>query len=1433
MPELYQELNQKAFLTDYEDFAISPVARYNYEQLPFADLPPRRFEQLCLKYCYKTYGMDRCSLYGYPGQKQYGLDILVQDEAEKYILYQCKRVAEFTGNDLADAIKVFQEEKHQHKWHAHTSEFVLFSSNELVDTSFIDEFEKQRKALHQSGIKLRKLGSAEITELIKNDVEIIYEFFGEQWVKGFIKPEVYEPYLAGLVKLPEKKIYAEVRDYIPRSLTNPEKANESLGYTFYDAQPLTVYLKEKHAENKPARVIIRSDAGLGKSKELEHLAYLYSKTGKLYPVIIRLKLYQGDLEKLVGAFYEDWIMVPKQRLLLLFDGLDEVPNNYLDLFLQQFNLLLQQYGYANIIVTARSSFSVKSVGDGVDESGLLKPQYLKPLERWEVEKYQVDRGLSQAAIKKFDGICDDRRLTDLLNNPFYLKNLIDLYEHPSLKFPNDRAEAIAQIIALKMEQDRIKFPSMPATDAYLLFGKKLAVYLTLTGRNSLTENYLTKLTSLGIAEIRYCSLFSCEENDKAISVYFEHNNFQEYLTASHLKELEWPALQNLLFHEPAFLILKPRLVNTANYLFTLMDKKSEVYSSFFNTLKTNSPELLLRFEKDKIDLPVRLDIFRYLILQGKSDGLYYLRGKYEVEDLLSFVAHTPAILSFIFSELSDPTISAIHKSCLLEILLNFDPGNITGKDRRLLHKTLQEVIQSQDTASVHDIAIDVMTRHLFVDAADIRLCVQKCPNNHIRKVREAILKMIRIAGAEQYFNYVLGSASLLFPQDTSSSLQLGNDFLEIIFSFLNAKTAVQWLKFAASNVNLLGIVVDNLYDPMERLAIQQINLKLADLYQQTRDDKILDGYMAFVSSIHSNLSESKWGNLALFFINTDTVNQAFFALLQEEDTVLYRSSIGADLANREVIDLLVSRVARGTVPKDSLRLTRNFLHYFKRYELFNYLDEQIQAHIPDFFQPTVESTLNWHELNEQRTVRDFELLKSKPVFLAEAEMIFSEVARLKTEDDWFTLEYSEKAEIKKIVTNNIIFRMIERAHIRGFDEFKKWIDEWKWDYFVFTQLTVYAIDQKKKLPDDWLAWLQTYVSNAVAKEVDFKKALKRRPDGGYGAINIARLIRSLFVEGLVVLPQNVLFDMPVFDTSGFTQFTPSPVKREFLFQKVIEKVEDLAAFKQRILLNLTRKFPDLRVLETHCSICIYLQITEAIPLLIDHLQKKTTSADVKDSLVTTLVKLGVDPGILAGELKQVRLITESWHWELFKPVFNEILNGNLIWDKVACLALAERSAQKQKIESRLKWRLIKAALKLGSAKSANQFFKFMGSTKSWSDYADIDAKDFEGIDALAPEKLIAKCIKILETSVNSGTAERPNMVERFVTQLVRQLAVKNYGLMLFAMQSYEKLIAKLIVQKPELVHLRWYEKDLVSDYYIQAATFEDEKEVLQMISTIS
>jgi hypothetical protein len=127
---------------------------------------------------------------------------------------------------------------------------------------------------------------------------------------------------------------------------------------------------------------------------------------------------------------------------------------------------------------------------------------------------------------------------------------------------------------------------------------------------------------------------------------------------------------------------------------------------------------------------------------------------------------------------------------------------------------------------------------------------------------------------------------------------------------------------------------------------------------------------------------------------------------------------------------------------------------------------------------------------------------------------------------------------------------------------------------------------------------------------------------------------------------------------------------------------------------------------------------------------------------------------------------------LFKPAFNEIINGNHVWDKVACLALAEKSTQKQKNESRLKWRLVKAALKLSSVKSANHFFKFMNRTKSWSDYADINAKDFEGLDAFDPKKLILKCMKILEASVLSITKERPNMVEHFVTQPIRQVAVK-------------------------------------------------------------
>jgi hypothetical protein len=1434
MAEQYQELNQSDYKTDYEDYRINPPSAYNFDRLPYYDLPPRKFEQLCLKYCYKTYGMERCTLYGYPGQKQYGLDILVRTEEDKYILYQCKRVEQFTGDDLLKAIQVFRKEENQQKWFANTQEFVLFSSNELIDTSFIEMLETQRRAMAAEGITLSKMGSVEISEVIKNDVEIVYEFFGELWVKAFIKKDIYEPYLAKLVKLPEKKVYPEVRDYVARKLINPEKANEKYGYTFYDAQALTAYIAECHAEQKPARVVIRSDAGLGKSKELDYLAFSYSKSGNLFPVIIRLKLYQGNLDKLIGPFFEPWQQVPKAQLLLLFDGLDEVPNDLLEIFLQEFNLFLQAYSAANIVATARSNFSLKSVGDGADGSSQLKPQYLKPLDERDIDQYLADRGLPGMEIKKFKNLCEKTRLNELLNNPFYLKNLVDLFRHPSLAFPDDRAEAISQIIELKLEEDRLKYPAMPTAERYLSFAKKLAIYLTLTGRSSIQAEQLPKFTTLAATDIRYCSLFSRDDNEKILSIYFEHNNFQEYLTAKYLNALGWAHLRQLLFHEPEFAVLKPRLVNTANYLFTILDADGDTYKQFFTTLRDRNAELLLKFEKDKIWLSTRLEIFRHLILEGKKEGLYYLRGRYDVEDLLNFIDHSAEILPFLFAELNDIGTESTHRKCLLELLFNFHTEKITGSNRVKLRKELRGIITSDQSVAVHDMAIDVMTRHLFLDTADINLCVKKCPNRNTKMVREALLKMIGAAGADGYFQYILESVPLLFPKETNSSSQLGNEFLEIVLSMLCAGNADTWLDFATKNINELSQILDSMYDPLERLTIEKINLKLADIYAATKSEALLNGYTAFVAAIHANVSESKWGNLALFFINTNTKDVAFFALLTEDDTVLYRSSIGADLVDKTIIDLLVSRVTAGTVPKDSLRLTRNFLHYFNSTDEYNYLIEKVASTIPDFFQVTAEPVLNWDELNRQRTTRDYELLASKDLFIGEAKMIYEQVGRLrKVEQDWFNLQYSEKAEIKKIVTNNILFRMIEMQKLNDFDAFLEWLGSWNWDYYVFTQLTLYAVDHKKQLPPERLAWLQNYVNDVLWKQIDFKKSIKQDEHGRYVTVNGARQMRTLFMQGIITFSRETMLDMLSFDSSGFVQITPSPVNREYLFQKILASVDDADAVKKRVLLNLRSELPEPRVLETHCSICILLQITGAIPLLVEHLQKRSTSADVKDSLVTTLIKLEAAPEVLVQELKLVRSVKEDWQWLLFNAVVNQILAGSQVADKAACLKLAENSLKKHAGESRIKWRLIKSSLKLGSPAAARNVLNYLNENNSWHDYADIEAKDFEAISSFRPKKMIDQCITLLGPAILDNGRERHNSVERFLTQLVRQLAVKEYSLMVYAVKRYEQLITGLIAKRPELVHLRWYEKDLVSDYYMQAGTFEDEKNVLQMIGPVS
>ncbi len=168
---------------------VNPPVKTRKQELPFRELSWEDFEKLCLRLVRLETDVEHCQLYGVPGQKQEGIDIYARKKlAEKYQIYQCKRVTNFGPSKIRKAISEFLEGE----WINKADSFVLCSMESLRSTGTANELEIQSALLKEKDIKLIPWDSCELSAKLKGQPALVDDFFGREWVRAFCGEEQAE-----------------------------------------------------------------------------------------------------------------------------------------------------------------------------------------------------------------------------------------------------------------------------------------------------------------------------------------------------------------------------------------------------------------------------------------------------------------------------------------------------------------------------------------------------------------------------------------------------------------------------------------------------------------------------------------------------------------------------------------------------------------------------------------------------------------------------------------------------------------------------------------------------------------------------------------------------------------------------------------------------------------------------------------------------------------------------------------------------------------------------------------------------------------------------------------------------------------------------------------------------------------------------------------
>jgi len=1041
-------------------------------------------------------------------------------------------------------------------------------------------------------------------------------------IDASLKPEVYEA-------LPEKKIYTETKDYITRSITTVRGEGEfSL-----ESKTLLDVIDEKK------RITILGVAGSGKSIELANVAFKNShRNGELYPVKIRLNtLTDQNIEELLELEYSEFKKIPHKKLLILLDALDEVHIDYLDIAVNNITILSKKYNDAKIVVSCRNNFYIAETDKRRAKLEGFSTYLIKPLDYFAVHSYL--KGKIDIEPEKFIEDLRKKKYYDLLYSPFYLVNLVDYYNSKK-EIPESKKTIFDFLIKQRIETDYDKYENSGVSiQDYSVkiepFIEQLAVIAESMGKNYLDER--TEVLPLLLDDNHLLKIikrtFLFNKTPKNTHWEFEHNNFQEYLAARFLSRLSIEQIQEFVSFKPDFNKIKPSWLNTLSFLFSIVEPKSKKLDNLLIWIKTIEPDILIRFEKDKIDLKIREQLFKDIYEEYESKEIIIRNEKFESEDLALFVSDSFTIIEYLIAKIERSNYMLIISGAL-RMLPSFK--NIESFKIKIRDVLLDKLIQVELS--------DIIKYHCLYAFSELKIFDQE--------LTEQILKFNSLESGQYiragFYKYLENSVNV---DDYVEILLKGIDFIQNIQVTINNRSENPETRLADEKYNL-ELLLDKIDSPkgvlrlLEWAASHDKDSYLEDIYFEQINSILkkatkvyLNGYQEVYSSVLNLLEvfsrryyRELGDDFKQFFKQTNTEFKAFLKLYKDYKAKLNEEESNFDysltlVCNEEGVEFLINEIRNGRLVDPETWRIRNYLAFDQRREIHDiYQKELVKIDKNKYSYIKID-----HEaLKKARLKRDIELLFAKDEFLNEVKLLFEEDAKDKLKItskelfNWRKKRFNDEEMSNEIIVDTLRdkARGKEYVELTEVEELVKSEDRWKW----FTLHSLVKFD-KNNIDFEFNENVTKYIKDWVKEEIltaNFKTAIKFTADGynyRYTELFISYFSQRLNIE---LSGRNYLdflfvdcYFLPVKNIAKHDENDSKiPNTKNFLIEKLgVDKVA------KQILQNIENDEITPIVKQNHFKYCQELNLKEATPLIFKEIQDSNKDKLEVNQLITQYLEL--------------------------------------------------------------------------------------------------------------------------------------------------------------------------------------------------------------------
>lgn len=718
--------------------------------------------------------------------------------------------------------------------------------------------------------------------LIKKEIEEIGEEIRD--IKRAISPTAFK---FPIYDAQSHYIRRKVRDY-----NNVDHIFLFLNPDQYQPKALIDYLITDDKLAK--RVVLYSEAQLGKSTELKQLAYETQESELFNTYLYELKSYTGG--PLLDNYKLAYLCNYTNRKLLILDGLDEVKDELRPDAINQIEALALDYPSLSIVVSCRGNF------EETNKIEKFSKLYLNPIDLNEVKTYinsNCDR--PEQLIEAIE----QNELYSLVYNPFYLQSIIEHYSEKGT-LPETKPAIYEYVIEKSLQVDQMKRRGQVVGIKHVAMPllQKIAFCMQFTEHLSFTYKELTQGLSLSEPQVESCAKYTIFKKDPGDNYSYTHNSFKEYLTAKHLSGISFEALKPAICY-PDTDILRPNLYNTVVLLVSILDKNSPLLFQLIGWLAENKPEVLFLCEHHFLTEERSVEIFKSYFERLKRYGEHLNYQLWEKTMAFSNVRET---ILYLVNETKNGKELSSH-FCNVITMLQYADMTLLSDDE-------------QD--DVYELGCKLISKHR--DNKGIQYVLFHIPNNihfkspaRIAKLHYGIIdydnplllnqffKLVQEGGlSDSYIDWIISKRDCIhnYQEGSTTHIVSKDEFVDVLMSVKKIDNIIKALgqyDFVASvhfdkdkRSEILSRIFDNLHAvPQADISKMHIDTILAMLREEH-----------LINYIKSDTSDVKMREYRRFFFERN-IDEAVFS---QYYATLKKEVLSPTLSNADQTDFLQSHL---------------------------------------------------------------------------------------------------------------------------------------------------------------------------------------------------------------------------------------------------------------------------------------------------------------------------------------------------------------------------------------------------------------------------------------------------------------------------------------------------------------------------------------------